>query len=262
MDDVERLNATPFYSAHVRIERAKEHLKDLESQIAQFFAEKPYAHAVEDDPNGTHEIHKLQFTKRFPFRWRVLATEIIEHARASLDHATFGAHLAARGSPDSRYVAFPIGNTAADLDNSIRGRSKDLTPEIQAFLRTLQCYQGGNGAGIYVLNDLCNLSKHALIAFIVGQAIDIEVRGTGLTKPVRFFDPFVWDRAKNEVKYASVERGTHFEHHATLNVFVAIQDKQGSSAISAVQVLEILIGDAKEAVDAIEGECRRLGYIK
>jgi hypothetical protein len=99
--DIERLNSTPFYSAHIRIERAKEHLKDLESQIAQFFAEKPYALAVEDDPDGLHKIHKLQFTKRFPFRWRILATEIIEHARASLDHAAFGAHLVARGDPNA-----------------------------------------------------------------------------------------------------------------------------------------------------------------
>jgi hypothetical protein len=260
--DIERLNATPLYSAHVRIERAKEHLKDLESQIAQFFAEKPYASVMENDPDGKHEIYELQFTKRFPFRWRILATEIIEHARASLDHATFGAHLAARGDPDSRYVAFPIGNTVADLDNSIRGRSKDLTPEIQAFLRTLECYQGGNGAGIYTLNDLCNLSKHALIAFIVGQAINIEIRGTGWTGPVQFIEQFVWERSKNEIKYARVPRGTQFQHHVTLSVFVAIEHKKGRSPISATEVLKILIEDAGEAVIAIERECRRLGYIK
>jgi hypothetical protein len=260
--DIERLNSTPFYSAHVRIERAKKHLKDLESQIAQFFAEKPYALAVEDDPDGLHKIHKLQFTKRFPFRWRILATEIIEHARASLDHAAFGAHLVARGDPNARFVAFPFGNTAADLDNSIRGRSKDLTPEIQAFLRTLQCYERGDGAGLYTLNDLCNLSKHALIAFIVGQAIDIQIRGTGLTEPVQFFDPFVWDRVKNEIKYARVKRTFNFEHHATLSVFVAIQNKEATSPISATEVLRILLEDAESAVKAIENECRRLGYVK
>jgi hypothetical protein len=254
--DIERLNSTPFYSAHIRIERAKEHLKDLESQIAQFFAEKPYAPAVENDPDGTHEIHKLQFTKRFPFRWRVLATEIIEHARASLDHATFGAHLAAGGDPNAGQVAFPFGDTPTNLENSIRRRSKNLTPEIQAFLRGLQCYKGGNGAGLYTLNDLCNLSKHALIAFMMGHAIDIEIRAFAPAGPVQFFDPFVWDRVKNEIKYARVERGFNFQHHATLNVFVAIQNKEGTSHVSATEILRLLIEDAQSAVEGIENECR------
>jgi hypothetical protein len=69
----------PFYSARLRMERAREHLETLGSQISSFFSEKPYTHTVEADPNGTHEIHKIRVTKPFPFRWRILATEIIEH---------------------------------------------------------------------------------------------------------------------------------------------------------------------------------------
>ncbi len=78
-------NLSLFYSAQMRIIRAEEHLKNLESQINDFFAKAPYAYVAEPDPDGVHEIHKLKFTERFPFKWRILATEIIEHARASLD---------------------------------------------------------------------------------------------------------------------------------------------------------------------------------
>jgi hypothetical protein len=254
-------NAGYFYSAHRRIERAEEHLKDLESKIDEFFGEKPHTHAVERDPNGTHEIHKICFTKRFPYRWRILATETIEHLRASLDHATFAAHLAAGGDPNARYVAFPFGKSATDLDNSIRGRSKDLMPEIQTFLRTLNCYEGGNDA-LYILNELSNLSKHALITFIAGAAIDLEIHATRRPDFVELFDPFIWDRAKNEIKYARVPIGADFQHNATFNLFVALQYKEVSSAVSATAALHVLSDETWEAVRGLEAECRRLGLIR
>jgi hypothetical protein len=248
-----------FYSAHVRLDRAKEHLDDLEAQIDQFFRKKPYTKVAEPDPDGVHEIHKFKFTERLPFRWRVLATEVIEHARASLDHATFAAHLAARGHPDARYVAFPFGRTPADLDNSMKGRSKELLPEIQTLLRSLDCYEGGNEL-LYILNNLSNVTKHALIALMVGVAQELQIEGPGLFTAQPQFPNFVaWDRMKNEVKYARTKRGVGFEHKCNLTFFVAIQDKEATSPVSAQMVLNAMLDESRRVVTAIEAKCRKLG---
>jgi hypothetical protein len=82
------LGPDAFYSAKLRLKRAHEHLVNLKAQIEGFFSEKPYARITEPDPNGTHEIYKIRLTKSFPTEWRILATEIIEHTRSSLDHAS------------------------------------------------------------------------------------------------------------------------------------------------------------------------------
>jgi hypothetical protein len=254
-------NPSLFYSAHVRCNRAKEHLKDLGTQIDKFFRKKPYAIVTENDSDGIHQIHIIRFTERFPFRWRILATEIIEHARASLDHATFAAHLAARGHPNSNFVAFPFGRMPADLDNSVRGRSKELLPEIQTLLRSFNCYEGGNDP-LYTLNELCNVSKHALIAFMAGVASAGEVQG--LYDPfalagVQFTKNLHWDRAKNEIQYARTKRDVGFNHYGNLTIFVAIQNKEATSTESAVAVLDTMVSEAQRVVSAIEAECRRLG---
>jgi len=254
-------NPSLFYSAHARCDRAKEHLKDLRTQIDKFFRKKPYTTVTEDDPDGIHQIHIIRFTERFPFRWRILATEIIEHARASLDHATCASHLAAGGHPDARYVAFPFVRTPADLDKSVGGRSKQLLPEIQTLLRSFNCYEGGNDP-LYTLNELCNVSKHALIALMAGVASVGEVQG--LYDPfalagVQFAKNLHWDRATNEIQYARTKRGVGFNHYGNLTVFVAIQNKEATSTESAVAVLDTMVSEAQRVVSAIKAECRRIG---
>src|SRR5262249_60381494 len=101
--------------------------------------------------------------------------------RASMDNATCASLLAAGGHPDPSYFACPFGRTPADLDKSVGGRSKQLLPEIQTLLRSFNCYEGGNDP-LYTLNELCNVSKHALIALMAGVASVGESQG--------LYDPF------------------------------------------------------------------------
>ena len=127
-----------FFSAALRLARAQEHFNDLKSQIDNFVAEKPYARIAEPDADGVHETHKLRLTERFPFQWRILATEIIEHARSSLDHATWASAYVYTGNINLEFGVFPFSSDADKLVNKIKGASKDCPPQIQALLEDLQ----------------------------------------------------------------------------------------------------------------------------
>jgi len=253
----------PFYSAKLRTARAEEHLDDLESKIDSFFGEKPYTQAVDPDPDGIHEIYKVKLTKQFPFRWRLLATEIVEHLRASLDHATWATAYLKTGDPNIEQAAFPFAKTADDLDNSMRRRSKNIPTEIQALLRTFQPYKGGNN-DLYDLNDLCNLSKHALIAFVACTAHTGEISGAGSEwdEPVGYYNPPVWDRAKNEIPYARVKRGARFDHKLKLRVYVSLDHRELTSADPATAVLDAFLREVQRVIGAIEAESRTIGLIK
>jgi hypothetical protein len=255
------LPTDPLYSAKLRIERAAEHLDNLVAEIDRFFSENPGRYVSEPDSDGVHEIHKLKFPTRFPIRWRVIATEIIEHLRASLDHTTFATFFLDTGRLDSNYAAFPFGKTPTDLDNSVRGRSKDLRPEIQTLLRSFNAYKGGNDL-LYTLNDLGNDRKHGLVAFIGGATAGGEIRGTGMSGGVEFADPPIWDGEKNEIAYARVKLGTKFEHQGKLRVYVSMPNTEHLPGIGATGVLDKIGLEVARIIDEIEAESRRIGILK
>jgi len=250
----------PFYSAKLRIARAEEHLDDLEAKIDKYFGKNPYAIVRETDADEAYEILKVQFTERLPFRWRILATEIVEHLRASLDHATWACSYLKTGDPNTKFVSFPFGKTARDVDNGVRARAKHLPPEIQSLLKSFKPHKGGNDA-LCTLNDLCNTSKHALVAFVAGATAGFEIQGFGLDRPIELFDPLIWDHERNEIKFARVERGFDFKHNAKLRVFIALQHKEETSPVSAVAIFHAMILETTRVILKIEAECRRLGLV-
>jgi hypothetical protein len=251
----------PFYSAGLRISRAQEHLETLEAQVSSFFAEKPYTHIVEADPNGTHEIHKIRVTKPFPFRWRILATEIIEHLRAALDHAVWTTAYLSTGNPNVEFAAFPFSNNSANFENRMRGLCKDVPSEIQALLKTFEPYKEGNDL-LYMLNDMCNLSKHALIAFVGCATASGQIKGAGWTSPVEFYEAHGWDRAKHEIPYARVRRGSHFQHEVDFRIYVSIEHREIITGEPATLVFDAMGREVDAICSAIIAESRKIGLLK
>jgi hypothetical protein len=254
------LGPDAFYSAKLRIERAQEHLIDLKTQIDRFFSEKPYIRVVEPGPNGTHEIYKIRLTKPFPFRWRILATEIIEHARASIDNATWASAFLYTRNPDTKFGTFSFSNNAANLENKIKGSSKDCPPEIQALMNMFKPYDGGNGL-LCILNDMCNLSKHALVAFLAGAFVAGEIKGTAFDGPIEFIDPLILDPVKNEIPYMRVLNSADPQHEIEVTPYPSLDYRGFPSQDPAVNVLNSMIEHAYGIVTAIEAECRRIELI-
>jgi hypothetical protein len=251
----------PLYSAKLRIERADKLIDKFVAEIERFFSENPPEIVAELNAEGTHVSHKIKMRERFPIGWRILATEIVEHLRAALDHATFSTFFLSTHRLDSNYASFPFGKTGADLDRSVRGRCKDCPKEIQALLRSFNAYQGGNDL-LYTLNNLANDCKHGLVTFIVGGVIDSEISSFAVAGGVQFANPLVWDTQKNEIVYATVLKGVDFQHQGKLSAVVAIPETEHLPAFSATGVLEAIGIEVVRVVDAIEAECLRIGLIK
>jgi hypothetical protein len=253
----------PLESAKLRIGRADSLLNQFVAELELFFDKNPPRHAPKLNPEKTHVIHKLMIPERFPVGWNILATEIIEHLRASLDHATFATFRLSTGKMDSNFAAFPFGKTATDLDNSVRGRCKDCPKEIQTLLRGFNAYQGGNDL-LYTLNDLANDSKHGLVPFVGGAVLGGEIASTAanLANGVEFYDPFIWDSLKNEIIYARVKAGTDFEHKGKVKVSISIPNTEQLPGGGATGVLDQMGAEVARVVDDIEGKCRDIGLIK
>ena len=123
-----------FASPKRRIARAKRHIGDLQRRIDKFFKKHPYAHVVEKDANGKTDVHKIKLLKFLPATMGDLATDVVEDLRSALDQAAFAtAFTAGRLTAKSAY--FPIADDAPGLETGIKGRCKDIPPDIVTLFR-------------------------------------------------------------------------------------------------------------------------------
>lgn len=249
----------PFFSARQRLARADLHLADLADRIEAFFERDDcYKGLIKPFGDGQRETRVIRFTERLPVVWRVLACEVIEHARSALDHAAF-ATAALSGRPGAKSAHFPIAETPADLENGIKGRCKDIPSDIHTLFRSLKPYQGGNDL-LWTLNNLCNASKHKLLPLIVGTAGRIRLQGPGGRRGIIPYRPF-WDPDENEIAIATTYIGDEFTYDVDLTFYVAFGEIGAVADYSAPGLLDEICGEALAVVGAIEAECRRLGLL-
>jgi hypothetical protein len=106
-----------FYSASSRLARGYEHISQMERQIREYFAEKPYDLVRDLDPaDRTYQRLKFKFTKRLPESCTLLAAEALEALRFSLDQAGYAAAILS-GKTDPKWTQFPISDTPDELNN-------------------------------------------------------------------------------------------------------------------------------------------------
>jgi hypothetical protein len=163
--------------------------------------------------------------------------------------------------PDLEFGTFSFSNNPINLANRIKGSSKDCPIEIQDLMKTFEPYDGGNGL-LCVLNDMCNLSKHALTTFVAGARAGGAISGDSFTGPIDFFEHLILDPAKNEIPYMRVLKDADPQHEIDLTVFPSLDYRGLMSEEPAVKVLQDMIGEATRIVFAIEGKCRDIGLIK
>jgi hypothetical protein len=96
---------------------------------------------------------------------------------------------------------------------------------------------------------------------MVGSTFNFQIKGIGFPfAGVQYPNEIRWDSAKNEIQYARTKRGSQFEHGLDFTMFVAIQDKETTSADPAIAVFWAILEAARDITMTLEFECTRLGY--
>src|SRR5262245_61209963 len=156
-----------FRSPKQRLARAQEKIAELNAAIETFVKSEPYARVVEINPASGFQFHKIKMTKPLPDLLTDLTMEIIEALRSALDQAGF-ACARLDGKPNAKSAYFPMADTGPDLANVIKGRCKDLPPDIVTLFRSFMPYKGGNDP-LWAMNKIANTKHTALVP--VGHAV-------------------------------------------------------------------------------------------
>jgi len=248
-----------FDSARHKIARAKRHTEELDSLEQNFLRDKCGRVIVEVDPATGDKIQKLKFSEPVPLECSSVVSDAANNLRDALDHACNAIAVAA-GKIDPRYAVFPFAGTADDLENAIRGRSKDLPDEILALLRTFKPYKGGNEI-LVALNAVANANKHGLLRPMAraSGAVNMHV---GKVSGGHFgipSDAFAWNSAENEIIIARYGRHAQVNYNFQVQVFIAFNEATLIYGDPAVVILDGFRAEVSRTVDALEAEARRIG---
>lgn len=249
----------PFSSPRMRVARAKEHIRNLDRRVKRFFDAKPYARVTERDDDGLNDVHKVKLTKNFPAGVTSVAAEAIEGLRSALDQAAFATAVIS-GVKHSKSAYFPISSSAAELDKVIKGRCKDIPPDIVSLFRSFNPYKGGNDL-IWALNSACNTSKHGIIVPVGMAAAGMHIKHMTISGPGAIPAP-VWNSDKNEIVFATTGPDTQFQYDLNISFFVAFGEVDGIGGQPAVPILNAIAGEINRIILAVEAEAKRIGLCK
>jgi hypothetical protein len=250
----------PFASPKRRIARARQHTENIKTGVGTFFQSRPYAQVAERNARGFEE-HKIKLTRPIPDEITDLAYEVIEALRSALDQAVHPVAIAC-GVKRPDLIHFPMADNATDFENVLKGRVKDLPPDIVALFRSFQPYQGGNEL-IWALNRVRRQGTHRLIVpvgTVNGAVVGNFQQSSPL--PLTVYTTPKWDSEKDEVIYAVTGPHSNLQYKFEIAFYIAFGQVEGALASEAViETLEDMAAEVERLVLAIEAESRRLSII-
>jgi len=171
--------------AWVKIERAEQHIRDLDAEVAAFLDTRPYAAVAKMHRNGGKTFRAV-VREQPPAHLGLIAGDAIHNLRSSLDILIWDLVRANRLQP-SRSDMFPFARNAEEyLSKRGRGKIKSIPQAAVDVLDAIQPYRGGNDV-LHEVHRLDIEDKHHVLLPMAAAAeyLRFSVTANG-GKPVLF----------------------------------------------------------------------------
>ena len=91
----------------VKVERAKEHLRTLETEVRSYLASTPYVIGTRRDPESRRLIYFLVSVRPTPLKISAMLGDTIHNLRSALDHVAYQLVSVGMGKAPSVTCTFP-----------------------------------------------------------------------------------------------------------------------------------------------------------
>jgi hypothetical protein len=157
-----------FILLRIKIERAKEHLRDLEREVLASRGKTKHVLLTEDDPQTKQVVRgHIEEVSVYPFSILAIAGDVIHALRSALDHLTYQLAVVGGGKTPSRRVEFPIAKDRNTYEAEKARKIEGIRPDAVKAIDALQPYKGGNGT-LWRIHELDNIDKHRFV-FVIAQ---------------------------------------------------------------------------------------------
>src|SRR5215469_737042 len=153
----------------VKIERAKKHLRDLESELVSFGDQRSTiitGATYLGFRQGFPEENFQTGVRILTFNAVAAAGDVVHNLRSALDHLAHQLVVAGGGTPD-RDTMFPIAKDLNAYESSKPAKVKGMKPQAIKAIDALEPYKGGNDL-LWRINELDIIDKHRTL-FTVGR---------------------------------------------------------------------------------------------
>jgi len=218
-----------FASCWVKVDRAREHRKELDRMAKAWLDPKPYSFRTEPKPEPGVYVIRFDRVPLVPSDISAIIGDTIHNLRSALDHFVYRlAVIESRADPppDATKLAFPIGLTEEDFNRKAYHLGK-LSEPMRAHIKRLQPFttHAGNpqGSALWQINELDIIDKHRELTLAViqlgheiqiGPATNGPISILGLTPPVPL-------EADADLLVYSSEPGVYVDFNPTFQVAFA-----------------------------------------
>jgi len=169
----------PLDGCRAKVERAKEQVQNLNSEISALLKSGAYSIA------GEHDFERKRYVFRpvgppIPVRISVLAGEIVHHLWSVFDHIVW-ALATNSGLRYHQMITFPVKDSSEEFERAVKnGAIQGVTSVAYDLIQSFQPYRSADppNAVTRILYDLDRAEKHRLLiavahAVTVGDTIEI-----------------------------------------------------------------------------------------
>lgn len=159
--------ADPTAEIRLKVERAKEHIRNLQIEITAFLKTNPYKIGTKQNSQTRQLIYYVSSVEEIPSHIALITGDVLQNLRSSLDHLAWRL-VEANGQRPTRDTAFPIYDDAAKYKTGYLRQVKGMSGAAINAIDGIKPYQGGNDT-IWRLHRLNNIDKHRIV-ITVGSA--------------------------------------------------------------------------------------------
>jgi len=205
-------------SIHLKIERAKEHIGQLESAISDFRNSHPYTLVPQEKPHIEHTALCVGEVHPVPCRISLIIGDVVHNLRSSLDHLAWQLVEAEGAIPTSK-THFPISESVQKYASAVaNGAIKGVSTHASKLIEASQRYVT-NDDTLWNIHQLDRIDKHRLM--ITGAAA-LRQWGVSVMGVDMFWSntPFVLEPGYEVVNIPTSTYG-EYQKHFKLSVDVA-----------------------------------------
>lgn len=173
-----RMTNDDLSGAWRKLQRAKEHISQLDAEVRSYFDSKPYLIVYEPHSEPGRMVARVNGDpKPLPANLPLMIGDAVHNLRSSLDHLAWQAV----GSPTAD-TAFPLFRddrrpAPKDLRNLVEKKLKGASNQVISAVIALEPYRGGKGDVLWKLHQLDIFDKHRLLIPVVSvySAVGIDL---------------------------------------------------------------------------------------
>lgn len=153
----------PLMGSRAKVERAKEHIKNLDLAIKAFFNSNPYTINIRRNLKTGKHVFYAADVEDVPIHIAAIAGDVVHSLRSALDYIAYQlVYIGTAGQGLLWRAEFPIFDSADEYAAKKQGKIEGMRPEAIEAIDIIKPYKDGN-TQLWLVHKLNIIDKHRLL---------------------------------------------------------------------------------------------------